>query len=418
MFCSRFGPCQARPLAEKAFGAQKSISRKTIVQVHFPRNVFATSPSTQNIAGQPVRAFHRPDRKDVGQSQQLYELSLGLSRIPMNGNAEIQHTLYDAKNASVSTKMLTKLAIANQYRLSTRDLRSIDLPSTGYPHILVREQTILIYMFSLRLLVQTDQVLMFHVEGAVDHEQANQWRVFNHDIEEKLRGDHGAGVAVSLPFELRVLEAALASTTSTIEAEYLLAKEQIAEALRQLDLQMAGDEESRIHSDLRVLLDLVQILSGIEQRARHVRDAIQEVLNDDADMAAMHLTDKQAGRPHAPEDHQDVEYLLEAYYKTSDAVVQKAESLLGKIKRKEENIQSILNVRRNQIMVLETKVEIAMLGITSATLVAGFYGMNVTNYFEDSAWAFGVVTSLCLVGIAVIWRFGLRQLRQIQKVQI
>ncbi|KAJ6131609.1 magnesium ion transporter [Penicillium sp. IBT 18751x] len=417
MFCSRFGPCQARPLAKKAFSAQIFISRKTIVPVHFHQNSFATS-STQTIAGQPVRAFHTPDSKDVGQSQQLYELSLGLSRIPMNGNAEIQHTLYDAKSARVSTKRLTKLVIANQYGLSTRDVRSIDLPSTGYPHILVREQTILIYMFSLRLLVQTDQVLMFHVEGSVDHEQANQWRVFNHDIEGKLRGDHGAGVAVGLPFELRVLEAALASTTSTIEAEYLLAKEQIAEALRKLDLQMAGDEESRIHSDLRVLLDLVQVLSGIEQRARHVRNAIQEVLNDDADMAAMHLTDKQAGRPHAPEDHQDVEYLLEAYYKTSDAVVQKAESLLDKIKRKEENIQSILNVRRNQIMVLEAKVEIAMLGITSATLVAGFYGMNVTNYFEDSAWAFGVVTSLCLVGTAVIWRFGLRQLRQIQKVQI
>ncbi|KAJ5137431.1 magnesium ion transporter [Penicillium atrosanguineum] len=372
----------------------------------------------ENITRQPIRTFRTPESKDAGQSQQLYELSLGLSRIPMNGNAEIQHTLYDARSASVSTKTLTKLAIANQYCLSARDLRSIDLQSIGFPHILVREQTILIYMLSLRLLVQTDQVLMFHVEGSVDSERANQWRVFNHDIEGKLRGNHGAGVSVSLPFELRVLEAALASTTSTIEAEYLLAKEQISEALRQLELQMASDEQSFIHSQLQILLDLVQVLSGIEQRARHVRNAIQEVLNDDEDMAAMHLTDKRAGKPHAPEDHQDVEYLLEAYYKTSDAVVQKAESLLGKIQRKEENIQSILNVRRNQIMVLETKIEIAMLGISSATLVAGFYGMNVINYFEESAWAFGILTSLCLVGTAVIWRFGLRQLRQIQKVQI
>lgn len=336
----------------------------------------------------------------------------------MNGNAEIKHTLYDARSASVSTKTLTKLAIANQYCISTRDLRSIDLPSIGFPHILVREQTILIYMFSLRLLVQTDQVLMFHVEGSLDYEQANQWRVFNHDIEGKLRGNYGSGVAVSLPFELRVLEAALASTISTIEAEYLLAKEQISEALRQLDLQMSGDEESLIHSELRVLLDLVQVLSGIEQRARHVRNAIQEVLNDDEDMAAMHLTDKRAGKPHAPEDHQEVEYLLEAYYKTSDAVVQKAESLLGKVQRKEESIQSILNVRRNQIMVLETKIEIAMLGMASATLVAGFYGMNLMNYFEQSPWAFGIVTSICFVLMAVISRFGLRQLRQIQRVQI
>jgi magnesium transporter len=336
----------------------------------------------------------------------------------MNGNAEIEHTLYDS--AGVSTKRLTKLEIANKYCLSTRDLRSIDLPSIGFPQILIREHTILVYMFSLRLLVQADQVLMFHAEGSpLAHEQTNQWRVFNHDIEGKLRGDHGsAGISAVLPFELRVLEASLSSTTSTMEAEYLLAKEQVSEALRQLDVQMLGDKESLIHHELQTLLDLVQILSGIEQRARHVRNAVQEVLNDDGDMAAMHLSDKRAGKPHVPEDHQDVEYLLEAYYKTSDAVVQKAASLLGKIQQKEESIQSILNVRRNQIMVLETKIEIAMLGLASATLVAGFYGMNVINYFEESAWAFGILTTVSLVGTAFVWRFGLRQLRQIQKVQI
>lgn len=418
MFFSRFGPCQARSLAKKAFLGQKFIPKTAIIRAHFPQDSVAPSLSTQNIARQSIRTFHTPQSKDAVQSQQLYEISLGLSRIPMNGNAEIQHTVYDANNASTSTKTLTKVEIANKYCLSTRDLRSIDLPSIGVPHILVREQTILIYMFSLRLLVQADQVLLFHVEGSVDYEQANQWRVFNHDIEAKLRGDYGAGVSVSLPFELRVLEAALASTTSTIEAEYMLAKEQITEALRQLDLQLAGDEQTRIHSELRTLLDLVQVLSGIEQRARHVRNAIQEVLNDDGDMAEMHLTDKRAGKPHAPEDHQDVEYLLEAYYKTSDTVVQRAESLLSKIQQKEESIQSILNVRRNQIMVLETKIEIAMLGLAAATLVAGFYGMNLINYFEDSAWAFGIVTSLCLLGTAVVWRHGVRQLRQIQKVQM
>ncbi|KAJ5212127.1 RNA splicing protein mrs2 mitochondrial [Penicillium cinerascens] len=336
----------------------------------------------------------------------------------MNGNAEIQHSLYDANSGGVSFQKLTKHEIASKYCLSTRDLRSIDLPSIGFPHILIRQNTILIHMFSLRLLVQADQVLMFHVEGSVDLEEANQWRVFNHDIEGKLRGNHGSGISAILPFELRVLEAALSSTTSTIEAEYLLANEQISEALRLLDLQMHGDEESLIHVELRTLLDLVQVLSGIEQRARLVRNAVQEVLNDDDDMAAMYLSDKRAGNPHTSDDHQDVEYLLEAYFKTSDAVVQKAKSLLGKIQRKEENIQSILNVRRNQIMVLETKIEIVMVGLGSATLVAGFYGMNVINYLEESAWAFGVLTSLCLVGTAIIWRYGLRQLRQIQRVQI
>ncbi|EEQ34338.1 inner membrane magnesium transporter MRS2 [Microsporum canis CBS 113480] len=34
-------------------------------------------------------------------------------------------------------------------------------------------------------------------------------------------------------------------------------------------------------------------------------------------------------------------------------------------------------------MVLETKIEIMMLGLAPATLVAGLYGMNVINYLEE-----------------------------------
>ncbi|PLB55177.1 putative RNA splicing protein mrs2, mitochondrial [Aspergillus steynii IBT 23096] len=331
----------------------------------------------------------------------------------------MQTTIYDADGSSSDPTRLTKQDISQRYGLSARDLRAIDLPSDGFPHILIRETTMLVHLFNLRLLVQADQMLLFHVAYQGQRSSTdNTTRVFTHDLAGKLRGDPGRGVSLGLPYELRVLEAALAATTSTLEAEYVLAKERAVKALRTLDLQMLDKEESVIHSDLRELLDLVRRLAGIEQRARHVRSAVQEVLNEDEDMAAMHLTDKKAGRPHELEDHQDVEYLLEAYYKASDTVVQETVSLMRNIQQTEQTIQSILDVRRNQIMVLEAKVEICMLGLAAATLVAGLYGMNVPNYWEEKSWAFGLLVSFCLLGTVLISRYGMRQLRRVQRVHL
>lgn len=370
-----------------------------------------------------MRIMARPKpQEDATQAQRLYELSLGLARTPVSRNVEMLYTLYDSQGVEVSsTVKANKLKIAHSMGMSGRDLRTIDLPSGGVPHIPVRERAILIHMFDLRLLIQADQTLLVHLDETVNHKQDivrnNTSRVFCHNLEGKLRRDYGPGVWGSLPYELRVLEIALSSVTSTLEAEYLLANEQAANVMLMQDMQILDKSESEIYSELRKLLDLLRRLSDIEQRARYVRSAVKDVLNEDQDMADMHLTDKRAGKPHAAQDHQDVEYLLEAYYKSSDTVVQEAGSLLGNVQKTEETVRSILDIRRNQIMVFETRIEIIMLGLAAATLVSGAYGMNVINYLEESRTAFGCLVSLCLIVTVLISRYGFRQLRHIQRMQ-
>jgi len=382
---------------------------------------------------QPIHTASRPKVKNPS-SGRIYDLSLQLSQRPMNGNALMQYTLYDSNGAATLVSKLTKLGITDGYGVSTRDLRVFDLPSSGFPYILVRESTILIHLFDLRLLVQHDQVLLFHIAESAnpghDHGNGNRprdntdgddhsvSRVFSHNLEENLRGGRGLGLTVSQPYELRVVEAALASVTSVLEAEYMLIEKQLSNALKKSDLDTLDKEENVIHSKLRIILDLTRKLSSIEKRARQVRDVVQEVLNEDEDMANMYLTDKKAGKPHALEDHQDVEYLFEAYFKASDAVAQEAASLMDNIQRTEETIHSTLSVRRNQIMVLEAKIEILMLALAWATLVAGWYGMNVINYSEESAHAFAIVVSLSVTGILSASWYGMRMLRRINKLRL
>jgi magnesium transporter len=414
-------PRHIKPLAQllQPFKSPTSITQsrqRLAVPLVFPRTIqssarirHASIPTTGHVLSQL-------DTKDASPQQALYDLSLSLSRTPTNENTSVQYTMYNSTGAALSTTHATKSAIASKHGLSTRDLRTIDLPSAGFPHILIRQHALVVHLFNLRLLVQSDRVLVFHVAEMVGQERDTTSRVFLHDLEGKLRGDASLGVSLSLPYELRVVEAALAAVTSVLEAEYVLARRQVETAQANLHSRMAEQDGSYIHGELRSLLSLVRSLADLESRASSIRAAVQEVLAEDQDMADMHLSDKAAGRPHTRQDHQDVEYLFEAYYKASDAVAQDAAGLRAQVNQTDESIQSILNVRRNQIMVLEARIEIVMVGLAAATLVAGLYGMNVVNGFEESTWAFGVLTALCLVGTAGISRYGMRRLRSIQQV--
>ena len=380
-----------------------------------PASVLAAVAVAPRAAAVPIATLgtigrcHPAAFRSLKTNATLYDVSLSLSRTPTSGNAPLEYTMYDRHGRALGASAMTKVETAAKYGLGARDLRTIDLPFHGYPRILVRDSTLVLYIYSLRILVQADHVLLFHVQNkAADEEQDNMVRLFRHHVEEKADD-------TKAPYELGVLDAALSAVTATLQAEYVLAKRHAAAAFDVLDLKVLDKNEAVIHEQIRGLFELSRDLSRIEQRARHVRTAVQEVLNDDGDMAAMYLGDKRAGRPHAVQDHQEVEYLFEGHFKASDAVVQEAVSLMGEIRRIEESTQSSLNVRRNQIMVLEAKIEILMVGMAGATLVAGLYGMNVVNYLEESTYAFAALGGVCVLGILAGWRVGVTQLRMIQK---
>ncbi|TQW00728.1 hypothetical protein V2A60_001776 [Cordyceps javanica] len=330
---------------------------------------------------------------------------------PLNGNVKMQCTRCDQGGAATTTT-LSKAEVASEYGLSARDLQIINLPSQGFPHILVRESTILFHIFDLRLLIQADRLLLLHIDGLADTTISH---VFTYDLQNKLRGERALHKPTSEAFELRALEAALASVAAGLEAEYLFARDDVGAALRELDAQMADKEEVSVHTGLRALLDMARRLADIEQRARLVRGALQELLREDRDMADLYLTDKRRGRRHAADDHDEVEYLFEAYFRAHDAVVQEASALMANVHRTADTVRSVLANRRNQIMVLETKVEIAMLSMAAATVVAGWYGMNTVNFFEESVYAFGVIVASSMLGGGVVWMVLLRRLRNIRR---
>lgn len=151
---------------------------------------------------------------------------------------------------------------------------------------------------------------------------------FMYDLQGKLQQKQAPGSG-RLPYEFRALEAVLMSVTSELEADFDTIREPIIRVLSELEDDIDRDK-------LRILLVLSKRVSTFEQKAKLVRDAIDELLEADDDLAAMYLTEKRHDLYRGEDDHTEIEMLLESYHKICDEVVQEAGNLVTSIRNTEE----------------------------------------------------------------------------------
>lgn len=81
-------------------------------------------------------------------------------------------------------------------------------------------------------------------------------------------------------------------------------------------------------------------------------------------------------------------------------------------------MKAILDANRNSLMLLDLKFSIGTLGLGSGAFVAALYGMNLKNFFEESDMGFLAVTGSCTVFTAIVFAWGLRKLRKVQRVSM
>jgi magnesium transporter len=194
---------------------------------------------------------------------------------------------------------------------------------------LIRPSAILINLLHLRVLIKADRVLVFDAYGSTDSYMQS---LFVYDLEGKLRQRQNQGTSQpsqSLPYEFRALEAVLISVTSGLEEEFNGVRDPVVRVLRALEEDIDRDK-------LRHLLIYSKKLGTFEQKARLVRDAIDDLLEADDDLAAMYLSERAEGKEREEDDHQEVEMLLESYHKVCDEIVQASGNLVTNIRNTEE----------------------------------------------------------------------------------
>ena len=153
--------------------------------------------------------------------------------------------------------------------------------------------------------------------------------MFMYDLGGKLGQKDSAPQLGGLPYEFRALESVLICVTSGLETEFEGVREPVIRVLREL-------EEDIDREKLRHLLIYSKKLGTFEQKARLVRDSIDDLLDADDDLAAMYLTERAQGKVRDEEDHTEVEMLLESYHKVCDEIVQASGDLVSSIRNTEE----------------------------------------------------------------------------------
>ncbi|KAL6190155.1 hypothetical protein ACLB2K_036554 [Fragaria x ananassa] len=171
---------------------------------------------------------------------------------------------------------LDKATIMRHCSLPARDIRLLD-PLFIYPSsILGREKAIVVSLEQIRCIITAEEVILMN---SVDRCVLQ----YNSELCKRLQAnkDHSD----DLPFEFRALELALELTCISLDAQ-----------VKELELEIYPVLDELATSINTLNLERVRRLKGhllaLTQRVQKVRDEIEQLMDDDGDMAEMYLTEK------------------------------------------------------------------------------------------------------------------------------
>lgn len=352
-------------------------------------------------------------------------------------NWTIRCTEIDSQGNVTSSHSMSKSEICAQNGLQPRDLRRIDSRiSNVVPSILVRDEAIIFNVHNIRALIKADSVILFDhsslpsvsisppssendpekpkfvIRSAFAHNLLKNLREpnFAHSRQSTSGTSTPSSIGTDLPYEFRALETMLGSVASSLEGELGVLKTLVSSLLDGLERNIERDK-------LKQLLLYSRRLSSFNSRAVLVQECLDEILENDQDMANAYLSEKILDRaPRAPHDHEELEQLLESFSKYVEEIVHEGKSILTNIKSTEEIIELILDSNRNTLLALDLKVSIGTMGLGTGALVAGFFGMNLRTNLESEPYAFLGVTCASIATVSCVIGYGLMRLHRLRRI--
>nr|TKR74218.1 hypothetical protein D5086_0000298210 [Populus alba] len=204
----------------------------------------------------------------------------------------------------------------------------------------------------------------------------------------------------ALPFEFKALEACLESACRCLESETRTLEDEAYPALDELTSKISTLNLERV----RQIKSRLVALSG---RVQKVRDELENLLDDDTDMAEMYLTEKVAARAvdqistieevydgerevddesvddcsetntSVKQDIEELEMLLEAYFAQIDGILQKLSGMSEYVDDTEDFINIMLDDKQNQLLQMGVILSAANMILNAGIAVVGFFGMNI-----------------------------------------
>lgn len=326
----------------------------------------------------------------------------GVPKKIMPNDSHVSCTVFNAEGDIVAvSKRFPKIQFLKDNRFFARDLRKIDASSIDVaPSIMVRPNSLLINLLHIKAIIKRLSVLVFDTNAP---QASSELGKFMYELELRLKASNQ-----NVCYEFRALESILISVMSLLETECKSHVRACGDILSEL-------EDLVDRTKLQSLLIKLKLLTSYYQKAVLIRDTLEELLDNDEDLAGMYLTNIQM-HDSTKGNYEDLEMILESYYNQCDEFVQQAGALISDIKVTEEIVNIILDTSRNSLMLFELKLTVYTLGFTVVALLPAFYGMNLKNYIEDTSWGFGTIVLVALLQGAIITLFNLRKLKRVQKL--
>ncbi|KAK2458466.1 magnesium transporter MRS2-1 [Trifolium repens] len=187
--------------------------------------------------------------------------------------------------------------------LTARDLRNLD-PMLTYPSTIVgRDKAMVLNLEQIKAIITAHEVLLLnsrdpsvipfvdelhariidhHSTATTDHSQEGQ----NGEDKGEIKRDSSNNIKI-LPFEFVVLEACLEAVISSLENEANILELEAFPALDKLTSKISTLNLERVRH-------IKSRLVALSSRVQKVRDELENLLDDDGDMAELYLTDKLA----------------------------------------------------------------------------------------------------------------------------
>ncbi|XP_043722843.1 magnesium transporter MRS2-F-like [Telopea speciosissima] len=237
----------------------------------------------------------------------------------------------------------------------------------------------------------------------------------------------------ALPFEFRVLEICLESACRSLEAETSTLEKEAYPALDELTSKTSTYNLQRVRH-------IKSRLVAVYGRVQKVRDELENLLDDDMDMAEMYLTDKlsllqfeESGlKDELDKDYndfelddecdeesgsdksssgkvtgfkpniQELEMLLEAYFVQIGGTLNKLSTLREYVDDTEDYINIMLDDKQNQLLQMGVMLSTATLLLTAGVVIVGVFGMNIRIPLFNTGMPQFVQTNIGVVGGIVI----------------
>uniref|UniRef100_A0A6V7QRR6 Magnesium transporter n=1 Tax=Ananas comosus var. bracteatus TaxID=296719 RepID=A0A6V7QRR6_ANACO len=309
-----------------------------------------------------------------------------------------------------------KYAIMHRVEINARDLRILD-PLLSYPSaILGRETAIVLNLEHIKAIITAEEVLLRDPtdENVVPIMEELRRRLPPASILQQGQGegkenltsqnDAEAGEEDESPFEFRALEVCLEAICSFLDARTTELETAAYPALDELTSKISSRNLDRVRK-------LKSAMTRLTARVQKVRDELEQLLDDDDDMADLYLTRKMTGAsspvsgsvapiwlPTSPtigskisrasrasaatihgneNDVEELEMLLEAYFMQIDGTLNKLNTLREYIDDTEDYINIQLDNHRNQLIQLELFLSSGTVSLSIYSLAAGIFGMNI-----------------------------------------